>query len=76
MPKAKKEIHPLLVALQNPLVQIVSAVGLLLAGVLNLVRQIVPACPLSLPLVPPPNPHAPPLCAPVLGLLVQVLMCS
>jgi flagellar hook-basal body complex protein FliE len=40
MPKAKKEIHPLLIALQNPLVQIVSAVGLLLAGVLNLVRQI------------------------------------
>jgi len=51
MPKAKKEIHPLLVALQNPLVQIVSAVGLLLAGVLNLVRQIVP--PLSLVPCPP-----------------------
>jgi len=40
MPKAKKEIHPLLIALQNPLVQIVAAVGLLLAGVLGLVRQI------------------------------------
>jgi len=43
MPHAKKELSPFLVLLQNPLAQIVAAVGLLLTGVLGLVRQLV--CP-------------------------------
>jgi hypothetical protein len=41
MPHAKKELTPLLVLLQNPLAQIIAAVGLLLTGVLGLVRQLV-----------------------------------
>jgi len=41
MPRAKKDLSPLLVLLQNPLAQIIGAVGLLLSGVLGLVRQLV-----------------------------------
>jgi len=41
MPRAKKDLSPLLVMLQNPLAQIIAAVGLLLSGVLGLVRQLV-----------------------------------
>ncbi|KZP27910.1 hypothetical protein FIBSPDRAFT_817919 [Athelia psychrophila] len=39
-PKAKKDLGPLLDALGQPLVQIVSGVGLVLAGVLNLVGKL------------------------------------
>ncbi|PVF95420.1 cytochrome P450 [Serendipita vermifera] len=39
-PKAKKNVGPLLDALAQPLTQIVGAVGLLLAGVLNLVGRL------------------------------------
>ncbi|PVF95419.1 hypothetical protein CPB86DRAFT_827953 [Serendipita vermifera] len=39
-PKAKKDIGPLLDALGQPLTQIVGGVGLLLAGVLNLVGKL------------------------------------
>lgn len=40
MPKAKKALSPLWNILQSPLLQILSAVGLLLSGVLGLVGQI------------------------------------
>lgn len=40
-PKAKNDLGPLLDALGQPLLQIVSGVGLLLAGVLNLVGKLV-----------------------------------
>ena len=43
LPKAKRELGPLLDALGQPLTQIVGGVGLLLAGVLNLVSKLV--CP-------------------------------
>ncbi|KAH8929436.1 hypothetical protein BT69DRAFT_1235884 [Atractiella rhizophila] len=39
-PKAKKDLSPLLDALGQPLTQIVGGVGLLLAGVLNLVGKL------------------------------------
>ncbi|KAJ7663415.1 hypothetical protein DFH06DRAFT_348430 [Mycena polygramma] len=39
-PKAKKDLGPLLDAMGQPLTQIVGGVGLLLAGVLNLVGQL------------------------------------
>lgn len=39
-PKAKKDLGPLLDALAAPLTQIVGGVGLLLAGVLNLVGRL------------------------------------
>ncbi|KAI0699651.1 hypothetical protein BC835DRAFT_1267585 [Cytidiella melzeri] len=39
-PKAKRDLGPLLDALGQPLTQIVSGVGLLLAGVLNLLNNI------------------------------------
>jgi hypothetical protein len=39
-PKAKKDLGPLLDALGQPLVQIVSGVGLVVAGVLNLVGKL------------------------------------
>ena len=39
--KAKRELGPLLDALSQPLTQIVGGVGLLLAGVLNLVGKLV-----------------------------------
>ena len=41
IPKAKKNLGPLLDALGQPLTQIVGAVGLLVAGVLNLLGNIV-----------------------------------
>ena len=41
LPKAKRELGPLLDALGQPLTQIVGGVGLLLAGVLNLVSRLV-----------------------------------
>ena len=41
LPKAKRELGPLLDALGQPLTQIVGGVGLLLAGVLNLVSKLV-----------------------------------
>ena len=40
LPKAKRELGPLLDALGQPLTQIVGGVGLLLAGVLNLVGNL------------------------------------
>ncbi|CUM47075.1 uncharacterized protein AC631_02998 [Debaryomyces fabryi] len=40
MPKAKKDMSPLLDMLHQPLVQIISAVGLLLSGVLGLVGSL------------------------------------
>ncbi|VDC05301.1 unnamed protein product [Peniophora sp. CBMAI 1063] len=40
LPKAKRELGPLLDALGQPLTQIVGGVGLLLAGVLNLVSRL------------------------------------
>ena len=40
MPKAKKDLGPLLKLLEEPLFQILSAVGLLLSGVLGLVRNL------------------------------------
>ena len=39
-PKAKRELGPLLDALGQPLTQIVAGVGMLLAGVLNLVSRL------------------------------------
>jgi len=39
-PKAKKDLGPLLDALGQPLTQIVAGVGMLLAGVLNLVGKL------------------------------------
>ncbi|KAJ7816522.1 hypothetical protein B0H14DRAFT_2374579 [Mycena olivaceomarginata] len=42
-PKAKKDLGPLLDALGQPLTQIVGGVGLLLAGVLNLVNKLLSA---------------------------------
>lgn len=39
-PKAKKDLGPLLDAIGSPLFQIVSGVGLLLGGVLNLVSRL------------------------------------
>lgn len=39
-PKAKKDLGPLLDALGQPLTQIVGGIGLLLAGVLNLVGRL------------------------------------
>lgn len=41
MPHAKKELNPLWALLNEPLFQILAAVGLLLAGVLNLVGRLV-----------------------------------
>jgi hypothetical protein len=41
MPHAKKELNPLWGLLNEPLFQILAAVGLLLAGVLNLVGRLV-----------------------------------
>ena len=41
MPKAKKDLGPLLSLLEQPLLQILAAVGLLLSGVLGLVRNLV-----------------------------------
>ena len=46
-PKAKRELGPLLDALGQPLTQFVGGVGLLLAGVLNLVSKLVCVFPLS-----------------------------
>lgn len=40
-PKAKRDLGPLLDALGQPITQIVAGVGLLLAGVLNLLGNIV-----------------------------------
>lgn len=40
MPHAKKELNPLWGLLTEPLFQILAAVGLLLAGVLNLVGRL------------------------------------
>ena len=40
MPEAKKDLNPLLDMLQLPLFQIISAVGLLLSGVLGLVKNL------------------------------------
>jgi len=40
MPEAKKDLNPLLDMLQQPLFQIISAVGLLLSGVLGLVKNL------------------------------------
>jgi len=40
MPHAKEELSPLLALLQEPLGQIISAVGLLLSGVVGLVRNL------------------------------------
>ncbi|KIK62313.1 hypothetical protein GYMLUDRAFT_58473 [Collybiopsis luxurians FD-317 M1] len=40
LPKAKKDLGPLLDALSQPLTQIVGGVGMLLAGVLNLVGNL------------------------------------
>ena len=39
-PKAKRDLGPLLEAMSQPLTQIVGGVGLLLAGVLNLVGNL------------------------------------
>lgn len=41
LPKTKKDLGPLFDALGQPLTQIVGAVGLLVAGVLNLLSNIV-----------------------------------
>jgi hypothetical protein len=43
MPKAKKELGPLFSLLSEPLLQILGAVGLLVAGVLNLLANILNA---------------------------------
>jgi len=43
LPKAKKDLGPLLAILQDPIVQILAAVGLLLKGVLNLVANLLGA---------------------------------
>jgi hypothetical protein len=40
MPHAKKKLNPLWALLTEPLFQIIAAVGLLLAGVLNLVGRL------------------------------------
>jgi len=47
LPKAKNELGPLLDALGQPLTQIVGGVGLLLAGVLNLVSRLLSGLGLS-----------------------------
>ena len=47
LPKAKRQLGPLLDALGQPLTQIVGGVGLLLAGVLNLVSKLVCVFPLT-----------------------------